>query len=399
MRILFITDYLPYPPISGDRIRTYNLVRRIASQHEVWLAAPIIRTGSSDGLSHLKAVCCGVETANLPQRHKSTRLLAMLRYVLTGKPWEFEWLYCEELAAKIKHLVSIIDFDIVQIEHSRMAPYVEILPADMRSKLVLVFHNLASVQYERIARIAESYAESFRAWLHGRFMRRWEPRYAERFDRCITMSKLDRDLLIKANPRLVADVVPNGVDTHLYREEPFETSRPTLLFIGSMDYPPCADAARYLCNRILPHLRRNLGQIDVWIVGRDPSPELTRLSGQGVHVTGFVTDVIPYYRRSTVCVVPLRAGGGTRVKILEAMALGRPVVTTPIGCEGLNVVNNQHLLVADTPEQFSECVIRLLRDPGLYKRITANARRLVEEQYDWDRLASRMLQIYEELYR
>jgi glycosyltransferase involved in cell wall biosynthesis len=140
-----------------------------------------------------------------------------------------------------------------------------------------------------------------------------------------------------------------------------------------------------------------MGEIEVWIVGRDPLPEVKRLNGNGVNVTGQVKDVLPYYKRTTVCIVPLRAGGGTRLKILEAMALGRPVISTTIGCEGLDVEDGQHLLIADTPKKFAEKTVRLLTDRTLHHKIRTNARQLVETRYDWDSIAGQLMHIYEEI--
>jgi sugar transferase (PEP-CTERM/EpsH1 system associated) len=397
MRILIITDYLPYPLFSGDVIRVYNLVRRIARQHQVWLAAPLHAPDEADGLSHLREFCCGVETINLRRRPRLMRLPRLLRYTLAGKPFQLEFLYCRELVNKIRQLVSTVDFDIVQIEQSRMALYLEAVPPGVNPKRVLVFHNIASVQYDRISHIARTPGRRVRTWLHSRVMRRWEPRYAERFDHCITVSELDRRLLLTANPRLLVDVIPNGVDTRVYHPLSLDEAQPALLFIGNMSYAPCADAALWFCNQILPHIRRAVGEVQVWIVGSDPSQDVTELSGAGVHVTGQVRDVLPYYRRSAVCVVPLRAGGGTRLKILEAMALGRPVVSTAIGCEGLDVVDGRHLLVADGSEQFAERTVRLLTDGALYQRIAAEARQLAVTKYDWDVIARQLLDVYSEM--
>jgi glycosyltransferase involved in cell wall biosynthesis len=132
----------------------------------------------------------------------------------------------------------------------------------------------------------------------------------------------------------------------------------------------------------------------MWIVGTNPTPEVTQLDGDGVHVTGRVDDVVPYYSRSTACVVPLRAGGGTRLKILEAMALGRPVVSTSLGCEGLEVVDGEHLFIADSPEQIADKVVRLLADQALRERIASNARQLVVARYDWDVIADSLMRTY-----
>jgi glycosyltransferase involved in cell wall biosynthesis len=191
-------------------------------------------------------------------------------------------------------------------------------------------------------------------------------------------------------------VSPNGFDTQSYQPLPLppETTRPALLFVGSMSYEACVDAMVYFCQEILPRIRSQFGDVDLWIVGRDPSQQVRQLDGNGVHVTGRVADVRPYYQRSMVCVVPLRAGGGTRLKILEAMALGRPVVATSIGCEGLDVIDEEHLMIADSPEQFAEKTVRLLADATLRQRIGANARRLVVSRYDWDVIVKRLMQIY-----
>ena len=149
--------------------------------------------------------------------------------------------------------------------------------------------------------------------------------------------------------------------------------------------------------QILPLIRHTINPMEFWIVGGNPRPEVLELNGNGVRVTGRVEDVVPYYQQSTVCVVPLRAGGGTRLKILEAMALGRPVVSTTIGCEGLDVVDGEHLFIADTPEQFAQKTVRLLLDRHLSQYMCANARRLVEAHYGWDRIARRLTDVYDEM--
>jgi sugar transferase (PEP-CTERM/EpsH1 system associated) len=394
MRILFITDYLPYPLISGDRIRNYNLIRHIARQHQVSLVGFLQTPDEAGGVSHMQEFCHRVEVVDLRRRRKLARVPGLLRYVLAGIPFDFEFLHSEVLADRIRHLAASLDFDIVQIEQTRMALYLEALPTDTNSKHILVFHNIAARQYDRISHIALTPTKRMRAWLHGRMLRRWEPRYAERFDRCITVSEVDRRLLLSANPHLQVDVVPNGVDTQIYQPLLLEGVQPALLLIGNMSYAPCADGALWFCSQILPLIRRELSEVKVWVVGISPPPEVVRLSGDGVHVTGRVEDVVPYYRRSTVSVVPLRAGGGTRLKILEAMALGRPVVSTSIGCEGLDVVDGQHLLIADHPKQFAEKTVRLLTDRALYQRIVAEARQLAVARYDWGVIAEQLLDVY-----
>lgn len=397
MRILIITGTVPYPPISGGLLRTYNLLRRIAREHEVWLATFAGTPDEVEGVSHIQKFCQGVETANSQHLGALARPIDFFRYLLTGKPPDLRLYYSEELICKVQHLVSKVDFHIVEIVDSYMAMYLEALPREMRGKTVLTFLDIVFGKYDRIYRLEPKLARKLRLWLHSRMMRWWEPRYAERFDRCVTMSEADRRLLLAANPRLQVDVVPNGVDAQMYQPLPYEDTAPALVFVGNMDYRPNIDAVVYFCQEVLPRVRRVVPNIEVWIVGINPRPEVKQLDGDGVHVTGRVDDVRPYYRRSTVCVVPLRAGGGTRLKIVEAMALGRPVVSTSIGCEGLDVVDGEHLFIADSPEEFAEKTVRLLTDEGLRKRITTKARRLVLNRYDWDVIAKGLMQIYAEM--
>jgi sugar transferase (PEP-CTERM/EpsH1 system associated) len=398
MRVLMISYCLPYPPVTGGRLRIYNLLRRVASRHEIALAALLQSPEDAEGIPHLRQFCTRIETAMMDRRSRLAKASGMLRYALEGKPPQLRLLHSEELMEKIRQLFSEMTFDIVQIE-AHMALYLSGIPQTKRYKSLQMFQDVASQQLARIAHVERRGGRKLRHWLNAVTMGRWEPRYAERFDRCITVSQLDQQLLLRANPRLQVDVIPNGVDTQKYRPlavHPKEES-PSLIFVGSMGYAPSVDAVLYFYREILPLIREMIQPVELRIVGADPSPEILKLTAPGLHVTGRVEDVVPYYQESTVCVVPLRAGGGTRLKILEAMALGRPVVSTSIGCEGLDVIDGEHLLIADTPERFARQTVRLLRDCHLAEYIRANARKLVEARYDWDQIAERLLDIYEEL--
>ena len=396
MRILMIATTLPYPMTSGERIRNYNLLRLASKRHEVSLAALVESKEDLEGVPHLQQFCARVETAGFDKRSRFVRAPGMLCYALEGKPPELKLLRSEELISKIKHLVSTMDFDIVEID-SRLGLYLEELPNDLRCKSILMFHNFTFQQGLRIFRYERRWGKKIRKLLDSIAMFQWEPRYAMRFDRCTTVSEIDRDLYLKTNPRLQIDVIPNGVDVQKYTPLPADNASPTLLFIGNMGYSPCVDAMLYFCREIFPLIRQAVSGVELWIVGKEPLPEVLRLNGDGVHVTGQVEDVIPYYKQSAVCVVPLRSGGGTRLKILEAMALGRPVVSTTIGCEGLDVVDGQHLLIADKPANFAEKTVRLLNDRELYQHIATEGRTLVVTKYDWNIIGDSMMKMYDEL--
>lgn len=394
MRILIITATLPYPPFSGTPLRVYNLLQRISKEHEIWLATFVRNLDAAESVSHLQEFCRGVEAVKFQQLGALARPVDFFRYLLTNKPPDLRLYYSDELMSNIHDLVVKIDFDVVEFVDSYMAMYLQALPQEMRGKAILTFIDVVFNKYDRIYPLEPKRFRKLRLWLHSRMMRRWEPRYAERFDHCITVSEADRRLLLAVNPRLQIDVVPNGVDTHAYQPLPHDDAASALVFVGNMNYRPNVDGVLWFCREMLPYVRREVPEVEVWIVGVDPQPEVRELNGDGVHVTGQVEDVRYYYNRSTASFVPLRAGGGTRLKILEAMALGRPVVSTSIGCEGLDVVDGEHLLIADNSQRFAENAVRLLTDEGLRNSIATKARQLVVDHYDWDVIARKLVKVY-----
>ena len=395
MRILVITDYLPYPLIAGDRIRVYNLIRRVARHHQVSLVALLGTPDDEASLRHLGEFCEFVSTADHTWHSLKTEWPGMLHYFFTGKPWELRLVYSQKLAETIRRLTSQKPFDIVDIQHSRMALYREEIAPSCKAKTILTLHNIAYMQYEIIAKIQSKPLRRLRDWLHSRALWFWEPRYAAKFHHVITMSQLDSQRLLERNAQLEMEVIPNGVDTQKYQPLPLKENHTGLLFIGTMAYPPCADGARYFCGQILPLVEQQFPHVETWIVGADPPPDVTALADERIHVTGRVEDILPFYQRTLICVVPLRAGGGTRLKILEGMALGRPVVTTSIGCEGLEAVHGKHLLIADDPAGFADHINRLMSDAALYRSIAQSARQFVESHYGWDAIAEKLMHLYE----
>jgi glycosyltransferase involved in cell wall biosynthesis len=219
------------------------------------------------------------------------------------------------------------------------------------------------------------------------------------FDHCLVVSREEARLLESVTSAANISIIENGVDCANLQPLPQPSNASHLLFVGVIGYPPNADAVIYFCKSILPSIRKAIPEVRLTVVGHAPPIEVQglALSSGAVIVTGFVNDPIPYYADASVCVVPLRAGGGTRLKILEAMALGRPVVTTSIGCEGLEVTDGEHLLIGDSAADFARQVLRLLREPELRHRITVAARKLVERRYDWSIIAETLVHTYEVL--
>jgi sugar transferase (PEP-CTERM/EpsH1 system associated) len=397
MKILMINNDIPYPVTAGVHLRIYNLLRRIAAEHKVWFVTFMERPDGEEGVARLREICQGVEVVPRQQLSALARPIDLARYLLAGKPIDLRLNHSEALVEKIQQVTSQVDFDVVQIEHPEMMLYLEALPARLQRKTVLMAHDIDFSKYQRLYKIESRFARKVRLWLRSQMLRRWEPRYAARFRYYLTVSETDCRLLLAANPQIQCRVVPNGVDTKQYQCLPPHTGKPSLLFVGSMGYAPNVDAILYFHDEIYPAIQRAVPDVELWIVGTNPALAVKQLASPSIHVTGQVEDVQPYYTRSSVCVVPLRAGGGTRLKIVEAMAFGRPVVSTTIGCEGLDVTSGENILIADQPAGFAAQVVRLLTDRILRDQLTQQARYLVETVYDWDVISQQLLTIYREV--
>lgn len=395
MRILIVTSHFPYPPVSGAPLRSYNLLQRIARDHDVYLAACARADINKQDIAQNFSFCRDLVIVE-PSRLGALQIISKcLKWTFQGGPLELRLFFSDQLARRVKDLTEKIDFDVVLIEHGSMGLYLKVIPYYLRKKSAWVLHDIDFEQSYRISHIEKKVCRKIRLWAHSVMMRRFQPNIAEQFGLCIAVSEADRQLLLKANRRLRVEVSPNGVDTELYRPIPEHKGNPSILFIGNMGYTPNIDGAEYFCKDVLPLIRRTIPNTEFWIVGIDPSETVKKLNGDGVFVTGRVPDVAPFYERSKVCVVPIRAGSGTRLKILEAMAFCRPVISTSIGAEGIEAVDGKHIFIADDNLLFAERAIELLTNNNLRTTIAKEARRHVESLYNWDFIAKNLLNVLE----
>jgi len=394
LKVLVVTYGTPYPANSGVSIRDFNLLRRISRSVIVYLC--VLATESSiPDLSELRSFCAQVIVVPATSRTLAQVFTNSIRCWMAGYQLASHQFFYPELAQAIRSIISEEGIDILQIEHSFLMAYRMTIPTSSRCRTVLSLHNVGSRQYLRIAKTQSALWARISYWLKSFLIRRMEAANAAEFDHCVVVSTEEARLLEAGVPGAKFSVVENGVDCADIRPLAQPTIGNDLLFIGVIGYPPNADAVLYFCKSILPLIRSVIPDARLIVVGHAPPLEVRMLaSSEAVIVTGAVENPVSYYQRSRVCVVPLRAGGGTRLKILEAMAFGRPVVTTSIGCEGLDVVEGEHLLIGDTAEAFAENVISLLRHPELSERMAGSARRLVEKSYDWSVIAPKLLQVY-----
>ncbi len=398
MKILFITFGLPYPPDSGVRIHDFYLVKNISQHHSVLVLSLLTSREQVKHIQGLRQYCDYVDFVLEKPHSIRQHFSRIIRSLLKGRPLATYPFIYGEMLSKIREIVTKWDVDIIQIEHSFFAPYVEAISTNGKCKKVLSFHNLGAIQYKRMMGLRTGFTQKSLFLIKWMLMLRWEAKYAEKFDHCLVVSPIEGKMLKSANPRLPISVIENGVDTELYQPLEYVSKNNDLLFIGVMGYPPNVDGILYFCEDIMPIIQCSIPDIRLVVVGHEPVPEIRKLVERGnVIVTGYVENVVPYYQQSKVTIVPLRGGGGTRLKILESMALGRPVVSTSIGCEGLNVADRENIMIADTPMEFAQCVIQLLMDKKLRERIAHNARCLVETHYDWSKISQKLMEVYDNI--
>jgi glycosyltransferase involved in cell wall biosynthesis len=281
-------------------------------------------------------------------------------------------------------------FNAVLLDYTKLAYLVPMICGYPVTK-ILNLHNAESDLARQMAGTYAKGAQRRAAWLDRQVYRFYERHFVPRFDWLLAPTHADAEFhrTRRRDPRVV--IFPNCVDTSALRPLPSPEQSASLIFAGRMDYPPNAQAVTIFCKAILPRVAAALRSARLYVVGKNPPRSVRELASEQVIITGYVDDVMPFWRKASVLVVPMSVGGGTRIKILEALALGRAVVSTSKGCEGLEVTHEKEILIADDPDGFARCVVRLCRDSNLYTSLAFAGRELVEKKYSFSSV-ERLLQ-------
>ena len=399
MKLLFLTPQLPYPPHQGTTIRNYNLIRELAARHEIHLFSFATDALSEEQKAGL-AFCRAIHTWPAPTRSMRARTLSTL---ISAKPDMALRLESAAAHQKLAALLREERFAAIQVEGIEMAPYLLQTAQDTRES-VLVFddHN---AEYILQRRAFETDRSIPRRWLGALYsfaqwqkLCRYERDTCLRADHVIAVSSADAQALQQLAPSLQPCVIPNGVDLDYYQgasAHPPLPHAPALVFTGKMDFRPNVDAVLWFSQMVLPLIRRQMPAAHFYIVGQSPHRRLSVLSQDSqITLTGYVPDTRPYIAGAEVYVIPLRIGGGTRLKVLEAMAMSKAIVSTTLGCEGIGLRDGQEAWLADTPAAFAERVLELLRAPEKRRVAGHQARRFVETHYDWRAIAPRLESLY-----
>jgi sugar transferase (PEP-CTERM/EpsH1 system associated) len=397
MRILLLTHRIPFPPNKGDKIRSFNLLSYLSRRHEVYVASLI---DDEQDLLHVAQLRKCVRGFVYEFIGRKLRPLLSTRGVLRGRSITVTYFYSWRLQRRIDALIDTVPFDCLFCFSSPMAEYVfRSRHATGRIRAALRVMDLIDIDSCKWRQYAHQ-AAFWKAWvyrLEATHLSEYEQRIARLFDHLFVVTERERrdfpDITEASRLRALA----NGVDLEFFtpQSQPIKQMAGTLLvFTGVMDYWPNVEGVTWFVHRILPQVQQSVPDARLYIVGNRPTPDVQRLArSKGVSVTGYVEDIRDYLAAASVCVAPLRMARGIQNKVLEAMAMGKPVVSTAQAFEGIEAVAGEDLVVAEGEEDFARAIVGLLRDTGRAERIGAHARACMEAHYRWDLNLGRLSEI------
>ena len=391
MKILFLSPTVPFPLTDGGRIRVFNLLKQIAVKNEVTLLALETQTTDADGVAELRQL--GIQVHLVPNAPTLPRVSfgTLVKAFLKRQPITVARYDIPAYRQKFRELIAIQTFDLVHYEMFHIAQF----HTETHLPGVLSQQNVDSAIWRRLCSETTNPLYKFAYWTQQLAFQRYERVLSPKFDAVTCTSDIDAAVFQQHCTENAIEIIPNGVDITHYRPD-FTTEAPAhLIYIGSMDWYPNEDAVAFFADEVLPRIQEKVPDVAFSIVGGNPSARVQKLAERdGIIVTGRVPEIKPYFAEATVFVVPLRIGSGTRLKILEALAMGKAIVSTTVGAEGLDLKDSAEIFIADEPTAFADAVTRLLTDVQLRRRIGENGRSRVEQDYDWRSIGEKLHALY-----
>lgn len=392
MKILMLTPYLPYPLISGGQIRSYNLLKILAKKHQITLVALIKHEDEKNHIKNISRFCHKVIVARRPE--KPWTLSNIVKTGLGKYPFLVVRNYSSDAKQAVISELAHATFDLIHAETFYVMPHIP----QTKVPILLVEQTIEYLVYKHFV---ETLKIPPVRWLFGidvEKIRIWEEYFWSRATRVVAMSDADRELMRSRINGLEVSIVPNGVDTRVFTFTKRElTFSPIILFVGNFKWLQNKEAVIDLAHNIWPTIAKKLPQAKLWIVGRYPTPDIIRLKSERIEVSDKIEQINSAYEKSQVLLAPIYGPGGTRYKILEAMASGLPVVTTPQGIEGLGAKDYHQALVRRTASELAQATIKVLTNVALYNMLAENANQLVRKIYNWEVIADSLDQVYEEV--
>ena len=400
LRILWVKVGGLWPVNTGGRLRSFNLIKELSAQHELDVLTTHHPAEDGGALKAQIPRCSMVKSLPhaMVKRNSAAFIWHLMRSWFTPLPVDVYKCRIEELGAEVNKALQNGNYDLCIADFLVAAPNVP-----MRGKVPIVYfsHNVEYMIWKRLAQIETNPVRRALLDIEWRKMRRFETRTCADAALSIAVSQEDCAQLSDDNPAMKIRAIPTGVDIEYFKPSNAVKEKPLeLVFTGSMDWHPNEDAILYFIDSILPLIRSELPGVTLTVAGRNPSAKLRSAAEHAnVTITGTVADVRPHIERAAVYIVPLRVGGGTRLKIFEALAMGKAVVSTTIGAEGLPLQDDVHVVRADTPQTFANAVLTLLRDKAGRDQLGANGRQLMEDKFSWPKVAQQFAEYCAEVRR
>jgi glycosyltransferase involved in cell wall biosynthesis len=381
MRILFLSQVLPYPLDAGPKMRSYFVLRYLTQKHQVTLLTFIRATDRPEDIEHLAQFCDEVHPV-LMYRNRVKDVRFLFQSILTGQPFLIARDYVPEMVDKIEALLKEISFDAVHADQLWMAQYAqEVKKFCPDISLTLDQHNAVFLIPKRLADGESNPVKRWFFHLESTRLKRYESTICDQFDDVVWVTDEDRQ---EVNPQSIgsksSSVIPICVEPTPTKVAHINKQQPRITFLGGLHWPPNAQGIVWFFKEIFPHIKAEIPETILTVIGKNPPSELY---GNSVETTGYVPDLEPYLKEPGVFIVPLLAGGGMRVKILDAWNWGIPIVSTTIGAEGIIAIDQVNMLIADSPNAFAKATIRLLKEPELAMRLVENGRQTLKTQYNW----------------
>lgn len=416
MQILFLTQILPYPLDAGPKVKTWNVLRYLVNRGNQVTLVSFIRPEERPYLNAVMDLCTQVHTVEI---HRSR--LADIRYWLrshfSGRPFLIERDDMQEMRSLITKLLASEKIDVIHADQLTMSQFALLEQTSSNSDglsnsiPVRVFdaHNAVWTIVERMGQNAPIFLKAI-AKLEADRIKNYEGMITTSFEHTLAVSESDSQALMEAAVAYNSDVIPNhipitiipiAVNTHEIQPINRMAGSTNIITLGTLHYPPNADGIRWFIKEVFPIIKQQLPEATLTIIGKNPPNDfiqITRQKPESITVTGYVPDLTPYLEEAGVMVVPVRAGGGMRVRILEAFARGMPVVTTTIGIEGIEACPGEEVLIVDEPTEFADAVVNLIKDDELQDKLASKGRKLAETQYDWQVILKKMDKIYSRNY-
>jgi glycosyltransferase involved in cell wall biosynthesis/ubiquinone/menaquinone biosynthesis C-methylase UbiE len=391
MKILKISPKKPYPLTDGGKIVAYNTIKYLAMQgHEITLVSIVDK---EEGIPELEKFCEWIPI----QKDTATTTAGLLGNLFSKKPYTISKYHSEKIKQKIRGILKENNFDIVHIDGLHTAYYGTCIKQEFGLPVVLRELNVEARIMERFYKNQKNPLIKAYAYLQHKKLSRYEATICEVFDKCFMITKEDERRIKEMNPRVKTNVIPSGVDTSYFYPMEAEEEPLSIVSVASMDWLPNNESIIWFCNSVFPLIKKEIPGAKLYVVGKNPSNKIKKLASKDIIVTGFVEDEREYMAKSQVFIVPLKTGSGMRIKILNALAMGKAVISTPIGCEGIEVQHRKNVYIADTEKEFAQGAIELLKNKDIREGLGEEGLRFVKEKYQWERIAEEITENYRKI--